>query len=70
MMLAGGWTTVAWIMEAILLTALSALIFGGFCLGSYLFHLLKGNADPFGEHGLAHTAVDPKHADLGPHHRI
>src|SRR5918995_1476656 len=33
-------------------------------------HLLKGYADPFGEHGLAHAAVDPKHADLGPHHRI
>jgi hypothetical protein len=43
--LLAGWTTVAWIMEAILLTALSALIFGGFCLGSYLFHLLKGNAE-------------------------
>ncbi len=27
----------AWAFEALLLAALSALIFGGFCLGSYLF---------------------------------
>jgi hypothetical protein len=35
----------AWVFEALLLVALSALIFGPFCLGSYLFHLLTGNGE-------------------------
>ncbi len=34
----------AWSLEAILLAALGALIFGRFCLGSYVFHLLSGQA--------------------------
>jgi hypothetical protein len=38
-----GWTTLAWVFQAFLLAALVALIFGRFCLGSYLFHLLTGN---------------------------
>jgi len=41
--LLAGWNTLAWILEAILLVALGALIFGAFCLGSYVFHLLSGN---------------------------
>jgi hypothetical protein len=32
----------AWVLEAFLLAALAALIFGRFCLGSYLFLLLTG----------------------------
>jgi len=32
----------AWIFECLLVVALSALIFGKFCLGSYVFHLFKG----------------------------
>jgi hypothetical protein len=28
-----------------LLVALGALIFGAFCLGSYVFHLLTGNGE-------------------------
>jgi len=32
----------AWALEAFLLAALAALIFGRFCLGSYLFLLLTG----------------------------
>lgn len=34
----------AWILQAFLVVALSALLFGRFCLGSYLFHLFTGNA--------------------------
>jgi Domain of unknown function (DUF4395) len=39
-----GWRPVAWTLEALLLIALSALIFGRFCLGSYLFFLFTGKA--------------------------
>ena len=38
------WQIIAWIFESLLVVALTALIFGKFCLGSYIFHLLKGNA--------------------------
>jgi hypothetical protein len=41
--LLAGWTTLAWVVEALLLVALGALIFGRFCLGSFIFHLLTGN---------------------------
>jgi hypothetical protein len=37
-----GWQTLAWCIEALLLLALAALIFGRFCLGSYIFLLLTG----------------------------
>lgn len=43
--LLAGATTTAWVLEAIFLAALGALILGRFCLGSYLFHLLTGNGD-------------------------
>ena len=39
-----GWRTLAWSIEALLLLALAALIFGRFCLGSYIFLLLNGHA--------------------------
>jgi len=35
----------AWTFEALLLVALSALILGGFCLGSYLFWIFTRHAD-------------------------
>jgi len=41
--LLAGWQTLAFLLEALLLVALGALIFGAFCSGSFLFHLLKGN---------------------------
>ena len=41
--LLAGWDTLAWVLEALLLAALGALIFGAFCVGSFLFHLLTGN---------------------------
>jgi hypothetical protein len=38
------WQIIAWIFEGLLVVALTALIFGKFCLGSYIFHLVKGDA--------------------------
>jgi len=40
--LLSGWRTLAWSVEALLVLALAALIFGRFCLGSYIFLLLTG----------------------------
>jgi hypothetical protein len=37
-----GWSILAWALEVFLLTALAVLIFGRFCLGSYVFLLLTG----------------------------
>jgi len=37
-----GWTVTAWIFEAFLVAAFSALLFGKFCLGAYFYHLLRG----------------------------
>jgi hypothetical protein len=37
------WRILAWSIEALLLLALAALIFGHLCLGSYLFLLLAGH---------------------------
>ena len=43
--LRAGWYTLAWVFEALLLVALGALIFGAFCLGSFVFHLVTGNSE-------------------------
>ncbi len=40
-----GLRSLTWTVEALLLGALGALIFGRFCLGSYLFLLFTGQAD-------------------------
>jgi len=40
-----GWTAAAVILEGLMATALIALIFGRFCLGSYVYYLLHGNSD-------------------------
>jgi hypothetical protein len=39
-----GWRTLAWAIEALMVVALASLIFGRFCLGSYLFLLFTGHA--------------------------
>jgi hypothetical protein len=39
-----GWHLLAWGLEAFLVVALAALIFGRFCLGSYIYLLLTGQA--------------------------
>jgi hypothetical protein len=43
--LLAGWHTLAWVFEALLLAALGALIFGAFCSGSYLFHVVRGHGE-------------------------
>jgi hypothetical protein len=42
--LMAGWTVAAVVLQAFLLVALTALIFGKLCLGSYIYHLLTGQA--------------------------
>src|SRR5690242_1713717 len=42
--LAIGWMMVAYVFEAFLLVALIALIAGRFCMGSYIFHALRGRS--------------------------
>lgn len=37
-----GWVIPAYILEALILIAFGALLFGKFCLGAYLYHLLRG----------------------------
>lgn len=39
------WFIPAWVLEGLLGAAIVALIFGRFCLGSYLYHLLRGEAE-------------------------
>ena len=40
--LLAGWTAAAYVLEGVFAAAVAALIFGGFCLGSFVFHLLRG----------------------------
>jgi hypothetical protein len=40
-----GWRTTAIVLEVFMGVAVGALAFGGFCLGSFIFHLLRGHAD-------------------------
>jgi len=37
-----GLMPLAWVLQALLVVAFSALLFGKFCLGAYVYHLLKG----------------------------
>jgi hypothetical protein len=40
--LLAGATQLAWVLQAMLVVAFSALLFGKFCLGAYIYQLLKG----------------------------
>jgi len=40
--LLAGPTPLAWVLQAMLVIAFSALLFGRFCLGAYVHHLVKG----------------------------
>jgi len=40
--LLAGWPRLAWTLEGLVAIALGALVLGRFCLGSYLYHLLRG----------------------------
>jgi len=42
--LLAGQSVLGWVLQAMLVVAFSALLFGKFCLGAYVFHLLKGRA--------------------------
>ena len=37
-----GFNVTAWVFEAFLVLAFSLLLFGKFCLGAYIYHLLRG----------------------------
>jgi hypothetical protein len=39
-----GWKAAGYIVEGVFVAAVAALVFGGFCLGSFVFHLLRGRA--------------------------
>lgn len=40
--LLSGWVLAAWIFEALVVIAIAALLFGKFCMGSYIYHLSHG----------------------------
>jgi hypothetical protein len=40
-----GWRMVALVLEGFFIVAIAALLFGGFCFGSFVFHLVRGRAD-------------------------
>lgn len=42
--LAGGYSTAAWILEGFMLVAVTAIALGRLCLGSFIYHLLRGQA--------------------------
>jgi hypothetical protein len=39
------WFIAAWVLEGFFAAAIVALIFGRFCLGSYIYHLLSGETE-------------------------
>jgi Domain of unknown function (DUF4395) len=40
-----GWHTAALVLEGLFIAAVAALVLGGFCLGSFVFHVLSGHGD-------------------------
>src|SRR2546423_10676731 len=38
-----GWTAASYVFQGLLVVAFAALLLGKFCLGAYVYHLLKGN---------------------------
>jgi len=38
-----GWSTASYVFQGLLAVAFAALLFGKFCLGAYVYHLLKGD---------------------------
>jgi len=38
-----GWRTTSYVFQGLIAAAFAALLFGKFCLGAYVYHLLKGN---------------------------
>ncbi len=62
--LLAGWRPVAWTLEGFLLAALGALIFGRFCLGSYVYLLVTGES-AFANRTLPWAGPVPAPADPG-----
>jgi hypothetical protein len=42
LLLQQGFTTASWVVQALLVAAFSLLLFARFCVGAYVFHLLRG----------------------------
>ena len=40
--LLAGWSIAAYVLQAFIAVAFSALLFGKFCVGAYLYHVLRG----------------------------
>ena len=40
-----GWHVVAYVLEGVMIVSVCALIFGGFCLGSFIYHYLAGRGE-------------------------
>jgi hypothetical protein len=40
--LASEFRIVAWVLQAIFLVAVAAMVFGRFCLGSFVYHVVRG----------------------------
>jgi hypothetical protein len=40
--LAQGWTLASWVFQGFLVVAFSALLLGKFCMGAWVFHVLRG----------------------------
>lgn len=38
-----GWTAASYVFQGLIVVAFAALLFGKFCLGAYVYHLLKGD---------------------------
>jgi hypothetical protein len=37
-----GWPRLSWILQGVIALAVGALVFGRFCLGSHIYHLVRG----------------------------
>jgi len=42
--LLAGWTLAGWIIQGVMVAAFAALVLGNFCLGSYVYYLLRGKS--------------------------
>jgi hypothetical protein len=40
--LLAGWNVASWVLQGFLVVAFGALLFGKFCLGAWVFHVLRG----------------------------
>jgi Domain of unknown function (DUF4395) len=40
-----GWMVTVWVLEAFVVIAFATLLFGKFCLGAYIYHILRGRWD-------------------------